>query len=149
MVAVAVGVGVVVVVAVGVAVGVVVGVLIFFEGIAMASGIAVEPSLYPVRDADFVVEYLRTLNRFCVAEEIGTDAFAILMIVVDAESRRRFQSPPRFHLCHLSDRLGLSRSTVSKAVRRAVESGWLHRVDVPGSRFLKAFWAGVPDRIPA
>jgi hypothetical protein len=115
----------------------------------MATGVERWPLgiLYPVRNQDFVNQYIRTLNRYCVAETIGTDAFAVLIIVLDAESRRDFKSPPRFLLYQFADRLGLSPRTASKAVRTAVNAGWLHQENV-GDRFVKASWVTVPDHCP-
>ena len=112
----------------------------------MATGVERSPlrALYPVRDEGFVTQYMRTLNRYCVAERIGTNAFAILIIVLDAESRRKFKSPPRFLLYQFAERLGLSPRTTSNAVRTAVDAGWLHQENV-GSRFVKSHWVTVPE----
>ena len=99
---------------------------------------------YPRRSPFFFAKALRRMSGYAVSQDVGPLGYAILVEVALTEDKRGYKSPPRFTQCSLADRLGVNRKTISAAIDRCVEFGWLHWEQIRQNGQGKA-WITFPD----
>ena len=100
---------------------------------------------YPKRDAYFANRFIRLLTKTCTANEIGTDAFSLLVNVVMTEDAKRYTAAVTFTNEQLMPICGFgSKDRLNRARVRASDAGWLNyepgRKGVPGR-----YWVTIPD----
>lgn len=82
---------------------------------------------YPQRDKFFSHKFVRQLAKMCVANELGTDVFTLLVIVAHTEDAKRYQGPVSWYNEQLLPICGLRNvKALDRARTTAVEAGWLH-----------------------
>ncbi len=52
---------------------------------------------YPKRPAFFALRFQRLLNKVCAMQNIGTEGYAMLSLVVLTEDSRRYSAAPTFY----------------------------------------------------
>ena len=100
---------------------------------------------YPGREPFFANRFIRLLVKSCVANEIGTNAFAMLTIVVMTEDASHYRRGITFYDGQLMPLLGInSKDTMYKVRKRAIEAGWLHFE--PGYKGkASTYWVMIPE----
>ena len=83
---------------------------------------------YPQRESFFAMRFLRLLTKSAAAMQVGTEGFALLMIIVGQEDACRYTRPVNFWNAQLAALIGL-RGVDEHALRRirdrCVRAGWL------------------------
>lgn len=81
---------------------------------------------YPRRPAYFAQRFIRLMVKTAAAQTIGTDAFALLAVIVTTEDARRYTGPVAYYNEQLMPLLGFgSRKRLVAARDKAIEAGWL------------------------
>lgn len=106
---------------------------------------------YPTkRERFFAQKCLRAFVKTCAMQTLGTDAFALLAVVVTQEDAKRYRAPVTFYNGQLQQVLGIAKWDRLDAVRkRLVASGWLCYVAPPaGSRRVPGrYWGSIPTEL--
>jgi hypothetical protein len=101
---------------------------------------------YPGRPQLFALHFIKWLSDSGAAQEIGPDAFALLVAVAMREDDTRYQRPVNFFNEQLAERCGiLSVHALTRARNRAIQAGLLeYEPSVkrrPGRYFVTGFHA--------
>jgi hypothetical protein len=95
------------------------------------------------KEAFFAIKFQTHALRRGVCNDFGTDAFALLSLVVTTEDRCRFSKAPRFWWENLTDVLGIRRHRLSTILKALNDAGWLHYI--PGGKGkMSVLWVAVP-----
>lgn len=99
---------------------------------------------YPSREPFFANRFVRLLLEATVANELGAEAFALLVTVALTEDAKRYRGPVTFFNGQLLTFIGVkSEQSLISIRRRAVEAGWLHYA--PGAKNVAGrYWVTVP-----
>ena len=82
---------------------------------------------YPEREQFFANRFIRLMVKCCVANEIGSNAFSLLTIIVSTEDASHYRRGVTFYDGQLMPLLGItSNKTMYRIRKRAIELGWLH-----------------------
>lgn len=111
---------------------------------------------YPERPKLFALHYIKWLADSYIVQEVGPDAFAVLVAVVTKEDDLHYQRPVNFYNGQLSERCGIvSVHALIRARTKAVEAGLLEYEPAakrrPGRYFVCGFHAqsaGKAEGIP-
>jgi len=99
---------------------------------------------YPQRDKYFAHKLVRLMIRTCAAQEIGSNAFLVVVAIAHTEDAKRYTAPVTFWNEQLESVLGFSRGKLDRARKRAVEAGWLH-YERDRKRSVGKYWCLVPE----
>lgn len=99
---------------------------------------------YPARNSFFAHDFVRIMTRACAAQEIGSDAFVLLTVIVHTEDARKYSGPVTFWNDQLQSVLGFSSwGKLDRARKRAVDAGWLH-YECGGKGKVGKYWVTIP-----
>ena len=103
-------------------------------------------SVYPQRPPMFANRLCRLLAKTCAANEIGTDAFTLVVNVVMTEDAKRYTGAVTFTNEQLMPICGFGgRDRLNNARTKAMRAGWIHyepgRKGIPGR-----YWATIPEQ---
>lgn len=102
--------------------------------------------LYPSREKYFAYRFLRLMAKTCAANDIGCDAFTLLVNVVMIEDAKRYSAPVSFTNEQLMPICGFgSKDRLCRARERAIEQGWLH-YQVGRKGYAGRYWVLIPER---
>lgn len=101
---------------------------------------------YPPREQYFAQKFIRRLVKSAAAQEIGVDAFALLVVVATTEDAKRYSGPVTFYNGQLLPLLGFGKwERLDRARDAAVKAGWLHYAPPQsGHRQPGAYWVLTP-----
>lgn len=102
---------------------------------------------YPAgRGKFFAQRALRKMIKSCAAQEIGTTAFALVMVIGHCEDAKRYTGYVTYYNDQLLPLLGIRKwDTLDRARKAAVESGWLH-YESPGKHQAGRYWILIPEQ---
>lgn len=101
---------------------------------------------YPKRDPFYAHQVVRRMTHVCAAQEIGSDAFVLVTIVVHTEDAKRYTGPVTWWNAQLQSVLGFgSWDKVDRARKRAIKAGWLH-YESGGKGKVGKYWANIPEQ---
>jgi hypothetical protein len=81
---------------------------------------------YQPREPFFANKAIRLMIKTCLPNDIGTDAFALLVVVAQTEDAAHYRRPVTFFNGQLMPILGIkSPHSLIRARARAIDSGWL------------------------
>jgi len=98
---------------------------------------------YPKRGNHFAHKVVRLMIRVCAAQEIGSDAFALITIVAHTEDAKRYTAPVTWWNNQLQSVLGFTWGKLDRARKRAVAAQWLH-YEPGGKGKVGKYWVTVP-----
>jgi hypothetical protein len=100
---------------------------------------------YPKRPNFFAHQFVRLLLKACVANEIGSDGFALLVAIVHTEDARGYRGPVSFWNGQLYPLIGCNSDSAFRRLRdRVVSAGWLHYQ--PGTKIAApTYWVIIPS----
>gem|GEM_PF-5756272 len=98
---------------------------------------------YPQRPPFFANRYLRQLLDSGAVQITGTEAFALLTVIVMTEDLMRYQRPPCFWNATLERQLNWSEDKLDRVRRKACNAGLLH-YDRDGCRSQGFYWVLSP-----
>jgi hypothetical protein len=85
------------------------------------------------------------MTRVCAAQEIGSDAFALVTIIAHTEDAKRYTAAVTWWNEQLQSVLGFSWDKLNRARKRAIKEGWLH-YEAGGKGKVGKYWATIPER---
>ena len=100
---------------------------------------------YPTRERYFANRFVRLLAKTCAANDIGCDAFALLVNVAMTEDVKRYSAPVTYTNEQLMPICGFgSKDRLGRARERAIAAGWLHYE--PGRKGCAGrYWVLIPS----
>ncbi len=99
---------------------------------------------YPPRPSHFAHKLVRLMIRACAAQEIGTDGFLLVTVIVHTEDAKRYTAPVTYWNEQLMSVLGFrSWGQLDRARKKATEGGWLH-YERAANRTVGKYWATLP-----
>jgi hypothetical protein len=99
---------------------------------------------YPKRPAFFAHRFTRLLFKACVANEIGTDALALLVAIVHTEDAKGYRGAVTFWNEQLMPLIGVNGvKSLIRIRNKAVEAGWLH-YEQGGKGVVGRYWVLIP-----
>lgn len=97
------------------------------------------------RPAFFAMKFIRTLSKVCAAQEIGSEAFALLVIIATTEDAAGYRRAVTWYDEQLIPLLGISsRRQLARIRDKARKHGWLH-YDAGKKRVPGKYWVTIPD----
>ncbi len=106
---------------------------------------------YPSREPFFAHKAIRLMIRVCAAQDIGSDAFALVTVIAHTEDAKRYTGPVTWWNDQLRPVLGFSSwGKLDRARKRAVEAGWLY-YQPGGHGKVGEYWVTIPpglDGVP-
>ena len=101
---------------------------------------------YPKRDKFFSHRFCRLLTKTAMAQQIGAGTCWMLTVIAHQEDSKRYTEPVSYWNDQLQSVSGFgSRSTLVKARKKAIESGWLH-YEPGGKGKVGKYWVLIPER---
>jgi len=102
---------------------------------------------YPKRPPYFAQRFIRLMVKTAAAQTIGTDAFALLAVIVTTEDARRYTGPVAFYNEQLMPLLGFgSRKRLVAARHNAIDAGWLFYLQ-GGKGFAGLYFVNIPREL--
>ena len=98
---------------------------------------------YPGRDSHFAHRFTRLLFRVCAAQEIGTEAVALLTCIVHTEDAKRYRAAVTYWNHQLESILAMSWGRLDRARQKAIHGGWLH-YEAGGKGKVGKYWVTIP-----
>ena len=93
----------------------------------------------------FAHRALRKMLKCCAAQEMGTTALALCMVIGHCEDAKRYTSYVTYFNDQLLSILGINKwDTLDRARRNAVAAGWLH-YEARGKRQPGRYWILIPE----
>ena len=94
----------------------------------------------------FALKFCKLLSKTAAANEIGSDAAVLLMVVALKEDSKEYTDAPNYWNQQLMPLCGIgSPKRLVKARKAAVEAGWLH-YEQGGKSKVGRYWVLVPER---
>jgi hypothetical protein len=103
---------------------------------------------YPTDRADgfFALKFCKLLSKTAAANDLGSDAVVLLMIIALKEDSKQYTDAPNYWNNQLMPLCGIgSKKRLVTARNKAIEAGWLH-YEQGGKGKVGRYWVLVPGR---